>query len=610
MHHFFQPSTHELAETLSPRHHLNHGNPALSQSLASLRTQIIRTTKSYRQEHGEHLAQSIVHATLQNLWEVKRQNANWGKSIKAPGFELELLEMDADLSDQITEFSTLIARASPIQAAYDIGMLYACLLPKKMRSGAGMYFTPPALAKRLVDMATKAGTDWSTARVLEPSCGSGTVLLAALNKMMGAYAKSGERLPLEILQDRLVGQEKDPFCAWIAQVLVDLAVMPIARGESDELPTLVACCNTLEGPQVQTYDLVIGNPPFGPAKLTSEQKAKFQRSLYGRPSLPAVFLDQALSETVPDGVICFVTPTSLISGAYSKDARALLRTAAHPIEAQFIEERTGVFEGVTQSMALLSFRRGAAPKTVTVSQITMSDEDTLQDMELGPVPLPSDPAAPWILPRRAEQVEIVQGASGLLSNLTDWGYKASTGPVIWNRFKERLAEKPDFQSIPLIWAESVSADGGFTWSADRKGNRRWFRLEPGEAKLTQTDPCVLVQRTTSPEQARRVNAALLPFSMLREHGAVAIENHLNVVKPIGSSPIVPVQLIAAFLNSPALDQLFRAISGSCAVSATELMSLPLPCPSGLGRLARLVACGEPKETIDNECRRLILSDGF
>ncbi|MEP1352898.1 MAG: N-6 DNA methylase [Tateyamaria sp.] len=147
------------------------------------------------------------------------------------------MEIDDDgLSDQIADYATLVAKASPLQASYEIGLLYACLLPKAMRSDAGMYFTPPALAKCLVNMATNAGTNWTTARVLEPSCGPGTVLLAALSQMVEAYAMNGERPPLEILQDRLVGQEKDPFCAWIAQVLVDLAVLPMARSGSEELP--------------------------------------------------------------------------------------------------------------------------------------------------------------------------------------------------------------------------------------------------------------------------------------------------------------------------------------------------------------------------------------
>ncbi|WP_413843286.1 Eco57I restriction-modification methylase domain-containing protein [Tateyamaria sp.] len=111
--------------------------------------------------------------------------------------------------------------------------------------------------------------------------------------------------------------------------------------------------------------MVIGNPPFGTTKLRPQQKKKFQCSLYGRPSLPALFLNQALCETVPDGVICFVTPTSLISGAYTRNARALLRTAAHPLKASFIEERNGVFEGVTQSFVLLSFHRSAGSKPLS-----------------------------------------------------------------------------------------------------------------------------------------------------------------------------------------------------------------------------------------------------
>ena len=492
MQHFLQPSANDFTAPIVPKRRVDGDELGLSQALASLRLEIVRTTKLDRQEYGELFAQRVVHDVLCKLWETKCKELRCYTPIRAPSVELAVRQID-DLSPRtkIEEFAALAAIASPLQAAHEIGLLYTGLLPKKMRSEASMFFTPPALAEHLVDMATNAGIDWLSARVLEPSCGSGTVLLAALSRMMDAHSKAGMPLPLETLQARLVGQEKDPFCAWIAQVLVDLFLLPIASLERKDLPALVSCCDTLQVPQIQAYDLVIGNPPFGTTKLSARQKDRFQRSIYGRANLPAIFVDQALSETVPDGLVCFIVPTSLVSGAYSRNARMLLRTVAHPVEACFVDERSGVFEGVTQSIALLSFRSGAASKPVAVRQITLSDADTFQEIELGTFTLSQDSEAPWILPRCIEQVEVVKGASRLTSSLADWGHRASTGPVVWNRFKDRLTVNPETSSIPFIWAESVEGDGKFTWSADRKGNQRWFRLERGEKKLQQSGPVFL-----------------------------------------------------------------------------------------------------------------------
>ena len=52
-------------------------------------------------------------------------------------------------------------------------MIYTAMMPRRVRSELGAYYTPPALCERLLDMATEAGTDWATARVLDPACGGG-----------------------------------------------------------------------------------------------------------------------------------------------------------------------------------------------------------------------------------------------------------------------------------------------------------------------------------------------------------------------------------------------------------------------------------------------------
>jgi adenine-specific DNA-methyltransferase len=89
---------------------------------------------------------------------------------------------------------------------------------------------------------------------------------------------------------------------------------------------------------------------------------------------------------------------------------------------------------------------------------------------------------------------------------------------------------------------------------------------------------VLVQRTTAPEQGRRVVCALLDRNQLLEWGGeVVIENHVNVIRPAKEQG-QPLSLpsLNAFLSTKTLDRLIRCITGSVAVSAYELESLPMP----------------------------------
>lgn len=183
--------------------------------------------------------------------------------------------------------------------------------------------------------------------------------------------------------------------------------------------------------------------------------------------------------------------------------------------------------------------------------------------------------------------------------LADYGYGVSTGPLVWNRFKGQFRLEAGAGNFPVIWAESVTSDGRFVWRSEKRNHAPWFAARrPKDDWLIVTQPCVLLQRTTAKEQPRRLIAAELPASFIRKHGGVTVENHLNMVRPIVGEPRVPPVVIAALLNSAAVDAAFRCLNGSVAVSAFELEELPLPNPAFMTKIAHLVSAGAPADKIE------------
>ena len=111
---------------------------------------------------------------------------------------------------------------------------------------------------------------------------------------------------------------------------------------------------------------------------------------------------------------------------------------------------------------------------------------------------------------------------------------------------------------------------------------------------------MLVHRTTSKEQHRRLLAALIPQTFFDQNGGAVIENHLNMIQ--APSPLlarVSPETISMLLNSKAVDRAFRCISGSVAVSAYELNALPLPSISELEKIEKLVKAGVSKKNIES-----------
>ncbi len=218
--------------------------------------------------------------------------------------------------------------------------------------------------------------------------------------------------------------------------------------------------------------------------------------------------------------------------------------------------------------------------------------------------MPAEPSQPWLMPRVANQAKLVATLNAMPHRLDDWGYTVSTGPLVWNRHKNQLTRLPGKGRLPLLWAEAVAADGRFVWRAEKKNHTPYFEPCDGDDWLITRSPCVLLQRTTAREQNRRLISAALPPSFLTKYGAVVIENHLNMLRPIVENPSVALAVLAAFLNSAAADQAFRCISGSVAVSAFELKALPLPPPQALTELTDLVRKGANRADIEAMCARL------
>ena len=518
------------------------------------------------------LARSLTHR-VSHVW--------WSALTAYRGVELREFIQPVVLSELPDTLSTLAhsmgeatAKLSPDEAIYHLGLIYTSMLPNEFRTKHGVYYTPPALAERLLDQATLAGLDWTTCRVLDPACGGGAFLAPVTKRIVATLSHCAPAVVIRAVGDRMQGYELDPFAAWLSQIGVDAVLHTLCR---DVAPCVVTVCNTLTMTSpTKKFDLVIGNPPYGRVSLDPAQRQEFAQVLYGHANLYALFMDIALRHTKVNGFLGYLTPTSFLAGEYFKKLRGHLFNKARPVTLDLVSVRKGVFEDVLQEILLATYRRGSKRSTAAVHLAEPQTAAELKITAAGTFRLPLDGSQPWIMPRSAEEADIFQRLRRLTSKLQDWGYTVSTGPLVWNRHKPQLTNRISPGCVPLIWAEAVTSDGHFSWRADKKNHTRYFRIQEGDEWLITRNPCVVLQRTTAKEQARRLIAAAIPQPFLDAHKAAVIENHLNMLRPVRKKPAVPAETLAAFLNSPAADRIFRCISGSVAVSAYELEAMPLP----------------------------------
>lgn len=586
----------QLALTLRPLDEA----PALEPSIEPLKSRARALAASTPPKLRLAYAQSFVASVISHYWlklspRPSRTLRLAPSSLSRP-LDREALAVAAALAE--------LAAARPVEeAGYLVGSTYAGMLPEDYRSAHGVFYTPPAVVRRLLDSASAAGVDWDRCRVLDPACGGGAFLGPVAQRMISSLKGCDRRVLLRNLANRLVGFEIDPFAAWMSHIFLDATLNELVGFSGNDQLCPIEVCDSLTRHEPDGFDLVVGNPPYGRITLLPELRSVYKRSLFGHANLYGVFLDLAVRKTRPGGIVAYVAPTSFLCGEYYKNLRALLAAEAAPLSLDFVSERSGVFDDVLQETLLAVFRRGSSSGKVQVHfvEVDGSSVDVSRPVD---VPLPAHADQLWIIPRARATARTAARLRALPVRLADWGYGVSTGPLVWNRFKSRLREHPEQGTVPILWAESVGADGVFSFRAARRNHAPYFVVRDGEDFLLVRKSCVLLQRTTAKEQPHRLIAAELPQSFIDKHGAVTVENHLNMIVPIVPEPSVDTRTLAAFLNSSAADRAFRCISGTVAVSAYELESMPLPPAAALTGLTSFLRRSASRKDIDDACNRL------
>lgn len=527
----------------------------------------------------------------------------WLKACSAVGVSIPIrlsptptVEM---LDPAISRYAEACGDLGWAEAFFEIGELYTSLLPSDYRTRHGIYYTPPPLVARLLDVLEEKGVDWSTARVLDPACGGAAFAAYVAQRMLTANRFMSPEDRLRDLGERLVGFDIDPFAAWLSSVLLDVVCLPVLQAANRRIDGVIRLGDTLANrpEELGLFDVVVGNPPYGKLTLDERQRERFKRSLFGHANLYGVFTDLAVSMTKPGGYVGFVTPTSFLGGEYFKNLRRLLLDETSAEHASFVSDRNGVFSDVLQETMLTVFRRkpkrvsstrGKRTPAMSVESIELLPGGSPQVVGLGAVAIAGkESGAPWLLPRSRAQVSLIRRLIRLPARLRDYGFRVATGQLVWNRHKEQFRDGPGRERYPVLWAECITAEGGFVFRAESRNHRPYVELESGQDFLINQEPCVLVQRTTSKEQPRRLMAALVPNAFVAEHAGFVVENHVNMVVPHDVCSPVPLWVMARLLNSEMVDQAFRCISGSVAVSAYEMESMPLPDPVELMRKLRL-----------------------
>lgn len=314
------------------------------------------------------------------------------------------------------------------------------------RKARGAFFTPEALADFLAGWAVRKPTD----RILDPSCGEASLLIAAGRRLRALGGKG-----------KVHGLDVHPPSIDAARQILD------EEGFKSELR---AGDFFDEEPQGR-FDAVIGNPPYiryqsftGKDRIKA-QKAAFAQGvrLSGLANAWAAFVVHASQFLKKDGRLALVLPAVLLSVNYAAPVRGFLLSHFRSVKLVLFEER--VFPDVMEEVVLLLAEGLGSTQQFDVFQVK-----DLRGLE-AITGMPAAEARPWtpteaddkwteaLLPPEAAEIYASLATSPHFSELLTWG-ETDLGMVTGNnRYFTMTADDVVRIGLPSTEVRRISPPG-------------------------------------------------------------------------------------------------------------------------------------------------------
>lgn len=245
------------------------------------------------------------------------------------------------------------------------------LVTDEVRDEHSIHATPPSIARYIVNRLPLKSIPRNDRRIVEPCCGSGTFLVAALKRLR-------ELLPLSMSpQDRhayfvrmLRGVDIDQFGLEVARYCLMLADFPnkngwkLAREDVFAQPT--------QSPRfyraLKKARVVLCNPPF--KDFTVDQRAEYGACVQP----PAELLTRIIRNTPAECAVGYVLPAQFVDAPGYRESRQLIADKYADIE--LVSLPGTVFSHADhETVLLIAHKRGDRKRPVRVLHRRVEDSD-------------------------------------------------------------------------------------------------------------------------------------------------------------------------------------------------------------------------------------------
>jgi len=422
------------------------------------------------------------------------------------------------------------------------------------RKHLGIHYTPPSLATRLVTDLPVEIVAPEDRHVLDPSCGSGTLLIAAHDRLRDLqptnWALEERHRDLAV---HLHGYDTDPFASEIARLTLLLHAQPAGNGwRIDELDT------RQQPPPDPPPKLIVTNPPW---RYHADRR---------RIQMADDFVRWSMSALAPGGLLGILLPVSWLSADNSAETRRTLSDQFDVFEIWRLPEGTFATSHVATAALLARKRDGLGGTGARV--VRQVDRRTLSRFLAGEparesylhtggeVPLQLTAPPPLVRKPTTQLGELANILSGPqpLKGISD----GRRGTPYLNHFGDVLPYAT--VSAEQLWHVAFPDDFESSWGASIVGKRK-----------------ILASAARSSNSPWRFRVAIDTLG-------VAVRNSVRGIAPYDQGDDELLYALLIIVGSAFASTFARGFGGDRNIPAKVLPSMPIPTSRAtLGKLARL-----------------------
>jgi type I restriction-modification system DNA methylase subunit len=288
--------------------------------------------------------------------------------------------------------------------------------------------------------------------------------------------------------------------------------------------------------ELDTYDLIIGNPPYFVMKKT-DVPSMYHKYFDGRPNIFIIFIIKSLHLLKKDGILSFVLPKSFLNCLYYNKTR------------KYIIENYKIMTIIECADEYLDTKQETVILIVQNKKDTTGNEGYVLNYE-----------GNYILGNR-EIIDKLRDLYAGSTTLSQIGCRIFVGTVVWNQNKAILTN--DATKTRLIYSSDIKDNGLVLQKYANKEKKNYID------KAGCNEPVLVINRGYG------VGNYKFEYCLIEGGFDYLVENHLICVKcDLGNEGAVAMyEKIIGSLENPKTIEFIKLYFGNNAINTTELANI-------------------------------------